>query len=441
MDARWSALHMGLTAILLSVYAAALIAIPTGIGFDLGFAVLSPARIALCLAGLAAILEFRKSNVSGWIRPVLHHGLAWAVFLGAAGISTALNPSSPGLSRLASLVIEGAGVFYLSFLVCRRAADRRRLTLVILGTTIIVAGATIALAALDLRYEAVIARVVTGQADVSVPMRFGLGRQQGSFDSPLFFALWLLASSGLIVGFAEAAPRRHRWVWIVGWIIVAIAIGTTLSRIAIVGVWFALAGYLAGRSMWRKSLVPGAIGFALALALVYLPTTGLNGISIFGIGSTTAVPGASAPAPDPYAEIEGSNSARMEVVSVAVRAVQKRPLFGSGLLTAKSIAAGELGRSNAVDNSYLAVLIELGIAGLISLGVLLLMTLRRAIAADRSDPYSVAGVIVMIALLVGAGFAATLTTTQGYSVFWLVAGVVVADRARAGRPGQATSLT
>lgn len=427
---------MRVTAILLSVYAAALLAIPTGVGLDLGFAVLSPARLVLGLAGLAAIAEFRRSNASGWIRTVVWNGLAWAVFLAAAGVSTALNPSGPGLSRLTSLAIEGAGVFYLSLFVCSRAVDRRRLTLVIVGTTVVVAGATIALAALGFRYEAIVAGAVTGQMDVSAPMRFGLERQQGSFDSPLFFALWLLASSGLIVGLAEVAQRPYRWIWIVGWIIVAIAVSTTLSRIAIVGIWFALASYLAGRRMWRKSLVPGAIGVVLAVALLYLPTTGIAGVPIPGIGGTPAAsPGASASAPDPYVEIEGSNAARVEAISAAAAAVQKRPLFGSGLLTAKSVAAGELGRTNYVDNSYLALLIELGIVGTFFFGVLLLLILRRALAADRSDPHSVAGAIAVMALLVGAGFAATLTTTQGYSAFWLVSGVVVADRARTGRPG------
>jgi FtsH-binding integral membrane protein len=84
----------------------------------------------------------------------------------------------------------------------------------------------------------------------------------------------------------------------------------------------------------------------------------------------------------------------------------------------------ELGHPNYVDNAYLVMLIELGIAGLAAF-ILLVLGVFRSILPHRSA-LSASQVVSLAAILVFALLAANFATSQGYALFWLVAGLAVA---------------
>ena len=76
-------------------------------------------------------------------------------------------------------------------------------------------------------------------------------------------------------------------------------------------------------------------------------------------------------------KFRGSNQARIEAIRVAVAAVRQRPLLGLGPSFRKASREAELGHPNYIDNTYLAIVIELGIAGLVAFLFLIAGVLRR----------------------------------------------------------------
>ena len=420
---RWRA-----STVLLCGYIAALIALPSDFGVDVGWLVVTPARLFLVLGFLAAIGEVLNGRRIDVVFPGRWVTIGWAVFLALAAASALVSTTEGGLSRLGSMVLEGAGVFWLAWWVARRSPGLVQVAIV--GASSVVASVATVLAIAGLRYDSILRGT-----SIAGEVRFGLVRQEASFDAPLFYAVWLVAAGALALGLAISLRGRGRRLALIAWASLAAGVVTTASRFGITAVPAVVGFVLVATGRLRL----GLLALAVAAVVAVVPFAGIvRGLDQNASAPLTTAPPAPASSPAPAspaslatqaAELEarrlrGSTEARLEAISATVSAVTARPVLGWGPLSAARVVTMELGHPNYVDNAYLVMLIELGITGLAAF-VLLVLGVFRSILPYRSA-LSASQVASLAAILVFALLAANFATSQGYALFWLVAGLAVA---------------
>jgi hypothetical protein len=358
---------------------------------------------------------------------------AWAAFLGSAAITAALylGPGVP--ARFLSLGVEGM----VLYVVVRFVADERRIAervlIAAIAATAFVAAAALLLGFAGFRYDAVLA-MLSGQPvapNVSGD-RFGFVRQQGSFPAALFMGIWMASSSALVLPWTESPSRRTRALATGVWCLLLLGVFfLTVSRVAVTGMLLIAGCYLLLRH--RRSLGVLAVGAALAVGLGFAgltmgsPSTVDNPIEQPG---STLRPGEPQPTPatGPPTDVDliaSSNELRLQALRATVRAVGERPVFGWGLLRAREVVSSVGGSTNYVDSTPLALIVEIGIAGLLALVAVGLAVLMRARGAERTAE----GLATYLALFSIAGMslvAAYLLVTQGYASFWFLAALLPA---------------
>jgi hypothetical protein len=438
---------------LLVLYTVALLALPSNVGVDTGLFVLSPARFFLTLALTAALVEGLRSGVWG-PPPPRAVSLSWLCFIGAATVSSLLNPSSDGILRVGSMVVEGPLLFWLVW----RLAQQPGRGGLLLETAVIVATVSVAVITTLLpltgyRYDAIVHGLQGIVQPAEPPIRFGIQRQQGPFTASLFYAVWLLSTSALILPRIEMAHGLPKTIWVLTWVAAATATVTTLSRLAIVGIPATLALYSAFRRMRGRASVMVAATIVTSLIVfgglrderpVVLNSGGSSGETAESAPSQSVAPStvlspapSSAPA-SPERQIvtiealASSNQARVDALVAAVSAISERPLFGWGPTTAQEVAFRILGSRNPIDSSYLVVSIEFGLVGLLAFLALIGAVLIPA--RKVRDPLGIGLLMACMALAAAASVVAVFATTQLYAAFWLLAGALAARTACGGEP-------
>jgi hypothetical protein len=411
--------HWSPATVLLCAYATALVALPSTLGIEMGVLVVTPARVLLVLGLMAAIAEVIRGRRLGVAPPGRWLVISWTGFLCLAAGSTAISTAGGGLSRFGSMVIEGAGVFWLAWWVARRAP--RLVQGAIVAASSLVALIATLLAIIGLRYDTILSATSSvGQ------VRFGLVRQEASFDAPLFYAVWLVAAGALALGLAlSARSKRQRWLALVAAAILAAGVVTTASRFGIAAVPAVVGLILMAVRRWRL----GSAAIAIAVLVAIVPFGGTFGLDQGATLPLTSGPAASGSPATQEAVLQalalrGSTQARLEAISAAIKAVIARPILGWGPLSAKDVAAAELGHPNFVDDAYLVIVIELGIAGLAAFGLLIVGIFRRIV--PYRSALTASQLVALISILAFGLVAATFATSQGYALFWLVAGLAVA---------------
>jgi len=414
------------SAILLAAYGAVLVAIPADVGLRLPGFVLSPARALLFATLVVALLEIARDAPSRRLLPPRVVIVAWLAFLAAFAVSTVLNAPAGAFVRFGSLAIEGLLLWVLAWHVATRAGAERVAT-TIAAASVVVALASTVLALTGQRYD-VIVRAIQGDAVAeAAPLRFGIVRQQAAFDAPLTYGIWLLAASALVVGQICQSQGRRRWLWIAGWVIVAAAAFTTVSRLVLVGLPLVVALDFSLRERWRRAAVGFLAAFVVAFVVFAVPAGVLSNVRIGSIDFDVDLgpPGTVFGLPFSTVEmtaIESSNEARIEAALAGLGAAAERPLFGWGPLTAKGIVSERLGHDNWVDNTYIAFLVEGGVVGLAAFVGLVLVVVGAALR-NRGQPAGSARAVALLTMLGSAGFAAFFSLSQGYAAFWLIAGL------------------
>lgn len=408
-------------------YVVCLFAFPSSFGLTTPWFVLSPARLVLGMALVSALLDagrvWRSERVIPWW-PIV---VGWLLFLGTASVSALLNRTDGGTARLASLVVEGAGTFWLVWWVGHRRPVFVHASLV--ATTCAIALITLAMSVVGFRYDLIF------HGDAIANLRFGIIRQQASFDSALFLAVWMVAAGALSLGLALFRTGAARRLGMIAWIASILVIVTTVSRFAVTAVPIVAAVILLASGRIRLGAVAVTTSAIVAFVVFFGSVGNVNWDSGSPLG--TSVPGASTgahapestPVPGSDADIlRGSNQARVEAMHLTIAAVQERPLFGWGLLSAKDVAKAKLGHLNYVDNGYLVFMIDTGLVGLVTflalVGMILLDVVRRL--RRRTGPLLLSQLVAFASLLAFSVVAAFWATSQGYAAFWIVASLAVA---------------
>ena len=429
--------------VLYALFVVALISVPSDTGLGTPFGVISPSRVLLVVALAVVGVETIRGH-EGRVVPGIGLLVAWLLFLGLAMASTATGAFGPRWSRLASLVLEGFGVFWLSWMIAQRSAARAQM--VIVFATAAVAALSTTLAVLGFRFSTLFDGS-SGQGDI----RFGLVRQQASFDAPLFYSVWLVTAGALAAGIALSTSGRTRKLASAAWVMIAVGVITTASRFGLVAAP-ALLGVMFLAAHRPRPAIP-ALVVAAAVAVVFF--TGPGGLSDPGSlspvgpvpsevassappgqnpGGGTASPGAQSlqPAPTPLdpqaASLRDSTHARVEALTAAVDALRARPLLGWGLLSAKRVALAELGHQNFIDNTYLVIVMEQGLLGFAAFAMLILMSLAAMLPVR--GVLAVSQILAFGAMLAFGAVAAILATSQGYAMLWLLGGLAVAGAHR-----------
>ena len=153
---------------LLCAYAVAIVALPTDVGIDTGFMVVTPARILLALGILVLLRVAMRVRRPTEALPGRWLTFSWVAVLALATATTASAFDRPGLARLGSMALEGAGVFWLGWWVTRRSPILIQTVLV--GVTAAVAAIAGTLALIGQQYQA----VLFGTGDLGgIPLRIG----------------------------------------------------------------------------------------------------------------------------------------------------------------------------------------------------------------------------------------------------------------------------
>lgn len=181
----------------------------------------------------------------------------------------------------------------------------------------------------------------------SVYDRNGFARAAGTSTHPIEFGVLLSMALPLALHYALADTSRsrlRRWLPIVA---IGIAIPITLSRSTLLGLVVVLAVVLPTWPAVRRRWAYAWIGFGGLAVYVAVPgLLGTMGRLFTGIGE------------------DNSAQSRVDSYEVALAYVMQNPIFGRGFSTF-------LPRNRILDNQYLGLLIETGVAGFVAFVALL----------------------------------------------------------------------
>lgn len=408
--------------LILVVYAAALIALPQAFGVEVAGVVISPSRALLAVLLLVVLLQSGASALQG-----IPAALPWAAFLGVTAVSVLMNPSGAATARWLSFLIEGAGVWFAVWSVCRSAVDRELLQDALLFLTAAVALVACALFVFGIQYDQFFRSVLGLPGDTYFRERFGRMRVEGPFAQPLLFAVWLLPISSLALTALRSGGGHRRTAYAVAWFAISAAVFLTGSRVALIGVLVLPAAYLFIRRMSFAALVAGILALIVMAAMLQVTFANLpRAQTSTSPPSAGPIPASASPvvpaSPDNLA-LGASGEMRLDAYRGGVKAIAQRPLFGWGLLSGSSVLQKATGRPNSVDSSYLQVGIESGVLGLAAFLWLLYAVLRLA-ARNLSSERQQARFVGLLAFLGMGLFASFVAVTQTYAAFWLYAAVV-----------------
>ena len=392
----------------MGLYVVLLLTLPVDFGVSVGAVIVTPARVVLLAAVVLALVGWRSWLVALRSVPRLIW-VGWLALLGAALATAVLAPSSASWARYGSLVGEGLVVFALVWNAATVPGGLRALVAVFAAIVVAVAGAVLLLTVLGIRYDHVLADL-SGTAPIpDSAARYGFERQPGPFRAPLFFAIWLTAASALLLPALAGGSRRLRWLAFAAWLVLLVAVfSLTTSRLAMTAMFFLPGVYFLARG-------PRLIGAGCLIAAAVIAI------------SVSVVPA------NPV--IGDSTTMRLSAIDAALQAIRERPLFGWGLLSDKTVLSGIVGKQNFVDDTYLSLAVETGVAGLSAFALLaasILGATRRAWGSAQGLALTIA-----VAGVLGMGaFASVFQETQGYAAFFVLAALAVAAAVRADRKAQ-----
>ncbi|MFL5402219.1 MAG: O-antigen ligase family protein [Gemmatimonadales bacterium] len=212
-------------------------------------------------------------------------------------------------------------------------------------------------------YIAALDTIMTFRSKAALMRRFSTGESDPN-DLAMVLAL------GLPMAWYLALTSEHplmRWIWR-GYVPVAVfAIGLTGSRGGMVATIVALLIVpMTLTTMSPGKLAAGIAGLALSgtLAVAYLPTTVIQ-----RLGSTSS-------------EVEeGRLGGRLKIWEVGLSAFTVKPIFGYGTSGFKAAVEPVLGANTKVaHNSFLSVLVEEGLVGLVIYGMMFVVVFMGVIS-------------------------------------------------------------
>ncbi|HYI23407.1 MAG TPA: O-antigen ligase family protein [Candidatus Limnocylindrales bacterium] len=395
---------------LMAAYVVALLVFPADFGLRVGGIVLTPSRLVLVAAALVALIDWRSYLTAARRLPALVW-IGWAAFLGSALVTATINPSAASWARYASLVAEGLLVFLLVYRAATATGGLRMLVITVAATTVAVAAVVFALAAFGIHYDHVLSSLV-GTEPLREPMaRFGLERQAGPFRATLFFGIWMVVASALLMPFISDGRGRARSLSVAAWLMLAVSVAIlTVSRIAMTAMFVVPGVYFLVRG--RRTIGVACLVIAGIVAVTFSVLSLEPQLAGAGQGETGRI-------------LQDSVGMRLASVGATIDALSIKPLFGWGLLSGPAVLSGLIGETSYVDNMYLSLLVELGLVGTVSFLFLVAVILARTSRAWRSA-VGLALLIAVVAELTLAIFASTLESTQGYAAFFVLCGLALA---------------
>ncbi len=388
---------------LIGLYIVLLLTLPVDVGLNLAGTIVTPARIVLLASAALALVEWRSVLDAVRRVPVLIW-IAWAAFLAAAFVTAVLWPSTASWARYGSLVVEGLIVFVLVAHAAGAQNGLRLLVTVFAVTMTAVAALVLLLALAGQHYDHVVSALAGTVPAPDVAVRYGLERQAGPFRGALYFGIWMVAASALLLPLIERGKGNARWLPVAAWVVLLVSVVfLTASRLAATTIFVLPGVYFLARG-------PRRVGVASLIAAAAV-----------AIGLGALIPASPA--------VVHSNELRVAALSPALQAIQAHPLFGWGLLSDLSVLTSISGKKNYVDDTYLSFAIEMGLVGLGSFVLLVGSIVFAARRAWRSAQ-GLALTIAVLGVLGMAVLASVLTASQGYAAFFVLGGLAVAAASR-----------
>lgn len=264
---------------------------------------------------------------------------------------------------------------------------------------------------------------------------FGFPRIQSTDLEPLFFASYLLAPLLLTAGllYQDVLSTRKHWAALFGLVLV---LTLTLSR---GGYWAGLAGAIVIFAFGYKIYgtkqilkISATVVAAVLTAILMIFTT----ITLFGGGKKNGDQAVSNYVhQSSKVAAGGADSDRIVGRSLAIKAFMERPLLGNGIGSFGSYAQthrpdlyGSDNSNATVNNEYLEVLAETGVAGLLALTGFVITLIFQAIQAIKNtrDRVLKAWLICLLGLSVAYGVQYYAFSTLYIMHIWVMLGIFMA---------------
>lgn len=251
----------------------------------------------------------------------------------------------------------------------------------------------------------------------------GEGRAHGVFSDSNYFGFFAAQALVMAVGMASTERRGVRIALLAAAIVIAVALGATLSRSAYLGAAAGLLALLALRN-WRLALVAGAAA-VLFVGILY-PVFMAARLSITA-GSVDL---------SAYLDQQRSEQWRAVAFEAGLRLFATAPVFGIGygVFHFRSVAYMGFSPTSYSHNQWINVLAEQGLVGAaLVLGIIvsLIVAMWRSSAPLRNT-----GLAMLAGYAVAASFLNSGTSIQTSGVTWLVFAAVLTRR-RSPRPDAA----
>ena len=275
------------------------------------------------------------------IKNLGHINYAVGLFVLAGIISTIVSPAyAKALGQLKAFIIEPVLMFYAIVLTIKTEEQLQKVLQFLFWSAVIISGFGI------FQYYSFI----------HLPLRFwGNGaeveRITSFFDYPNALSLFLAPLIGL---FATLWVNRYpliknRWVWLVGLLVMTIALLLTFSR----GAWAALAVglflVLLQKFKAKKVIIPTIV---LLVLLALVPGVRLR----LGLGIS-----------DP------SSSAHFDLMRAGIQQITHNPIFGNGLAGFATLKLGVEYPHNIILNFW----VEMGLLGLVAFGWIIYLVFQQ----------------------------------------------------------------
>lgn len=252
----------------------------------------------------------------------------------------------------------------------------------------------------------------------STKTRDGNFRSTGLVDHPIVLAI----SSGVGIALASAILFARTGLWrTLGWVLLALAVVAgyfTYSRTFLVGSMTAVAAYVGFSQVTavRRGQWPLVVGAGLILL----------GVAAFALpGVLDLIQGRTG--------LEAQSSALRDIMwQKGATYVAERPLLGWGWGSDVVYAGLKRGAIVTIDDSYLSLLINNGVVGLLLLGVLCLATLMRGVEIMISGERALSGhaLFAICAVVVVVVCQKSNSIPFAFGFLYMAAGYIAAMRAR-----------
>jgi O-antigen ligase len=383
--------------------------IPFYIGFDFkGMAIISPQRVLIFGLYIAWLLKKLYRGEKVIIKTPINLGLALFLLVRILGVVFSLN-FGVSLSRYLSQFFTFYLIYFLVLdsIISWEQINRVLRVLVASGVVVGLLGIVEFATKFNIYSYLSAPRATFDLTASHIQSRMGLVRIEGALGHSIVMGMFLSLVIPICLGQLVAAQSRRRKTWLLACLLVSTGAILTFSRATWIGLCFIL---LAFTLRYPRHFAPYVCVILIAATVGILGLSQSRQVRTF-IERTTES--------KKKADLAGSTAQRIKQIQIGIPTALQRPLTGYGIDHAKR-ATG----LRTIDNYYLTLILESGVASLTAFLLLMFLVLYQLKKVIQGAPdFEVRNLAFSIFVSL-TGFMiilATVSLTQDFFIWWILA--------------------